>query len=55
MIINNNRYKSDVVATMAFEYLIFKFKIWDHFSDFTDSIELAFRASVYDPAYYMPS
>jgi proprotein convertase subtilisin/kexin type 5 len=41
---------------VKFDYLVFKFKIWDHFSRFTlDSNIITFRASVYNPEYYMPS
>ena len=48
-------YDYNNVATMKFEYLTFKFKIWNFFSNFLTSNRLTFRASVYDPNFYMPS
>ena len=35
---------------------MFRFRIWNHFANFTnDNNLLVFRASVYNPSYYMPS
>ncbi len=50
-------YDSEIQATMEFEYLQFKFKVWDYFSlpDTNPLDDVTFRASVYDPSYYMPS
>lgn len=49
-------YDYDVVSTMVFQYLDFKFKIWDYFTSFTNvSDKLTIRCSVYDPRFYMPS
>lgn len=48
-------YDYDVVATMVFQYLEFKFKIWDYFTNFTTLDKLSVRCSVYDPRFYMPS
>ncbi len=48
-------YDYDVVATMIFQYLDFKFKIWDYFNNFTTIDKLSIRCSVYDPRFYMPS
>jgi len=49
-------YDYDVVATMVFPFLEFKFKIWDNFMNFTPGIDkISVRCSVYDPRFYMPS
>jgi len=48
-------YDYDVVATMAFQYLEFKFKIWDYYNNFSTIDKLSIRCSVYDPRFYMPS
>ena len=45
----------DTVATVNFDYSSFTFKIWNHFSNFTNNNEIVFRASIYDPNNYMPS
>ena len=46
----------DVVAIMIFEYLEFRFRIWDSFSNLkTSNNQLGFRCSVYNPQFIMPS
>jgi len=50
-------YDYDVVATMVFPFLDFKFKVWDYYLNFSEilSDKLTIRCSVYDPRFYMPS
>jgi hypothetical protein len=49
-------YNLNVVATRAYTYPTFSFKIWDLFNDFEASTPtLLIRASLYNPQYYMPS
>ena len=49
-------YQYEVVATRKFDYITFRFKIWDIYSDFTrEKNNLIVRISLYDPDYFMPS
>ena len=49
-------YNLDAVAVLIFEYLDFRFKIWESFSDLnSNNNHLDFRCSVYNPLYIMPS
>jgi hypothetical protein len=50
-------YNLDVVATLSFSYVEFKFKMWNHFSDFNETFgnEIVLRASIYNPRYMMPA
>lgn len=49
-------YNLDTVATRAYAYPIFAFKIWDLYNDFDPNIDtLLIRISLYNPQYYMPS
>lgn len=50
-------YDLEVIKTLEFAFLSFKFKIWDYFSFPADfkTRDIVFRASVYDPAFFMPS
>jgi hypothetical protein len=49
-------YDLNVVATRAYAYPLFAFKIWDLFNDFNANIDtLLIRISLYNPLYYMPS
>ena len=49
-------YDMDVVAILIFEYLEFRFRIWDSFSDLKSANDqLGFRCSVYNPQFIMPS
>jgi hypothetical protein len=48
-------YDFDVVATLSLKYLSFKITLWNHFSNITLSKNLIFRASVYDPRFFVNS
>jgi hypothetical protein len=49
-------YNLNVVATRAYSYPVFAFKIWDLFNDFDANTDtLLIRISLYNPDYYMPS
>jgi hypothetical protein len=49
-------YNLNVVATRAYSYPTFAFKIWDLYDAFVPGTPtLLIRASMYDPRYYMPS
>lgn len=48
-------YDFDVVATMKFGFTSFTIKFWDSFNDLGDLAQLGFRASVYDPRFFMPA
>ena len=49
-------YQYEVVASRKFDYISFRFKIWDIYSDFSrEKNNLIVRISLYDPDYFMPS
>lgn len=48
-------YDFDVVSTIGLEFTNFTLKFWDYFYELSDIDQLGFRASVYDPRYFMPS
>ncbi len=49
-------YNLNDVATRAYAYPLFAFKIWDLFNDFDPNTDiLLIRISLYNPDYYMPS
>ncbi|CAD8093460.1 unnamed protein product [Paramecium primaurelia] len=48
-------YDFNVVATLRFFFTSITIKFWDSFNDLTDLAQLGFRASVYNPQFFMPS
>ena len=49
-------YNFNIVATKAFQYIEYNFKIWDLFNNFDDSTTaILLRVSLFDPNFFMPS
>ena len=48
-------YNTDIVSVIKVNYLNFSFRIFQHFEKFDQGNQFTLRASVYNPAFYMPS